>query len=84
VELDEAATRRRIDQQLQDAGWEADSETLRHSLGTRPQKGKNIAIAEWPTTEGPADYVLFLGLTPVAAVEAKKLNTDASGKIGQA
>jgi type I restriction enzyme R subunit len=84
VELDEAATRRRIDQQLRDAGWEADSETLRHSLGTRPQKGKNLAIAEWPTKEGPADYVLFLGLTPVAAVEAKKLNTDAAGKIGQA
>ncbi|MDB5308640.1 MAG: Type site-specific deoxyribonuclease [Gemmataceae bacterium] len=84
VELDEAATRRRIDEQLRDAGWEADSETLEHSQGVRPQKGKNLAIAEWPTTEGPADYVLFLGLTPVAAVEAKKLNTDVAGKIGQA
>lgn len=84
VELDEVATRRRIDQQLRDAGWEADSQTLRYSLGVRPQKGRNIAIAEWPTAEGPADYVLFLGLMPVAAVEAKKANTDVAGKVGQA
>ncbi len=84
LEMDEAATRRRIDQQLRDAGWEADSETLRHSLGVRPQKGRNMAIAEWPTAEGPADYVLFLGLTPVAAVEAKKANEDVSGKLEQA
>lgn len=84
VELDEAATRRKIDQQLRDAGWEADTETIRHSLGVRPQKGKNLAIAEWPTAEGPADYVLFAGLKPVAAVEAKKVNEDVAGKVGQA
>nr|WP_237088850.1 hypothetical protein [Paenibacillus larvae] len=31
-----------------DAGWEADSKKLRFSKGTRPEKGKNLAIAEWP------------------------------------
>lgn len=83
-ELDEAATRTIIDQQLRDAGWETDTQTLRHGLGVRPQKGRNMAIAEWPTESGPADYVLFVGLTPVAAVEAKKENSDVSAYLLQA
>ena len=62
IELDESDTRSLIDQQLRDAGWEADSEELRHGRGTRPVKGRNLAIAEWPTSTGPADYVLFVGL----------------------
>lgn len=36
VDLDEEATRRIIDAQLREAGWEADSQTLRYSKGTRP------------------------------------------------
>lgn len=84
VEIDEAATRRKIDQQLREAGWEVDSETMRHAHGIRPQKNKNLAIAEWPTSEGPADYMLFIGLMPVATVEAKKANLDVAGKVEQA
>jgi type I restriction enzyme R subunit len=45
-DLDEDLTRILIDQQLIDAGWAADSTTLRFDNGTRPQRGKNIAIAE--------------------------------------
>lgn len=84
VHLDEAETRRLIDSQLRQAGWIVDSESLRYSKGTRPEKGKNIAIAEWPTETGPADYVLFLGLTPVAAVEAKRKNVNVSASLQQA
>ena len=84
VQLDEADTRRLIDQQLRLAGWEADSETLRVSKGTRPERNRNRAIAEWPSESGPADYVLFIGLTPVAAVEAKRKNIDVSGALQQA
>jgi len=88
LSLDESSTRILIDQQLQDAGWEADSEQLDYRKGVRPQKGRNMAIAEWPTEhngeKGRADYVLFIGLTPVAAVEAKKMNTNVAGKIPQA
>ncbi len=84
IDLDEAATRTIIDQQLREAGWEADTTTLRYSLGTRPQKGKNLAIAEWPTETGRADYVLFIGLTPVAAVEAKKAIRNVSEDVKQA
>ncbi|MBW3164590.1 type I restriction-modification system endonuclease [Ferrimonas balearica] len=84
VVLDEELTRVIIDQQLTDAGWTVDSQELRYSKGTRPEKGKNKAIAEWPTANGPADYVLFVGLTPIAAVEAKRENINVSGKIKQA
>jgi type I restriction enzyme R subunit len=84
IHLDEGETRQIIDQQLRQAGWEADSEALTFANGTRPQKGKNIAIAEWPTETGPADYVLFVGLKAIAAVEAKRKNIDVSGALQQA
>ncbi|MFW6731092.1 MAG: type I restriction-modification system endonuclease [Synechococcus sp.] len=84
IDLDEAATRLLIDGQLRQAGWEADSEVLRYSQGARPEKHRNLAIAEWPTRSGPADYVLFVGLTPVAAVEAKRANKDVAGVLPQA
>jgi type I restriction enzyme R subunit len=83
VQLDEADTRVIIDDQLKAVGWEADSRALTHASGARPEKGKNKAIAEWPTKTGPADYVLFIGLMPVAAVEAKRKNIDVSGALGQ-
>ena len=56
VQLDEKATRELIDQQLREAGWEADTTQLRYSIGTRPEAGRHLAIAEWPTASGPADY----------------------------
>lgn len=88
IVLSEELTRILIDQQLQEAGWQADSEALTYKNGARPEKGKNMAIAEWPTKfqdeSGRADYVLFAGLTPIAVVEAKKENTNVAGKIPQA
>jgi type I restriction enzyme R subunit len=84
LQLDEAETRKIIDQQLRQAGWEVDSETIKFNKGARPEKNRNRAIAEWPTESGPADYVLFIGLTPVAAVEAKRKNVDVSGALQQA
>lgn len=82
--LDERETRRLIDAQLRAAGWEADSEILNFSVGTRPQKARFIAIAEWPTRTGPADYVLFHGLTALAVVEAKRIATDTPALVQQA
>ncbi|MCD1403623.1 type I restriction-modification system endonuclease [Escherichia coli] len=88
IALNEELTRILIDQNLNDAGWLADSQELTWANGTRPEKGINKAIAEWPTEyqgkKGRADYVLFCGLTPLATVEAKKENTDVAGKIPQA
>lgn len=78
INLDEAATRAIIDQQLQRAGWVADTRELRYAKGARPIKARNLAIAEWPTASGPADYALFAGLTLVGVVEAKRRRPYAS------
>jgi type I restriction enzyme R subunit len=84
ITLDESETRAIVDAQLNEAGWLADSESQSYSKGARPEAGKFRAIAEWPTATGPADYVLFHGLTPLAIVEAKKYGSDISGDIPQA
>jgi type I restriction enzyme R subunit len=84
IDLDEASTRDLIDQQLRDSGWEADTKSLRHSAGARPAKGRKLAIAEWPTASGPADYALFVGLTLVGVVEAKRRRKNVSAAIDQA
>jgi type I restriction enzyme R subunit len=83
VQLDEAETRRIIDQQLRQAHWEADSVNLRYSKGARPVKGRNLAIAEWPCEGYSADYVLFHGLVPLAVVEAKRGIKDVSADLQQ-
>jgi len=84
IDLDEAATRALIDEQLRARGWEIDTKTLRYSQGTRPIKGKAMAIAEWPTASGPADYALFYGLQCLGAVEAKRARKNVSAAIDQA
>ncbi|AIZ63740.1 hypothetical protein PK28_08610 [Hymenobacter sp. DG25B] len=84
LNLSEAETRAIIDEQLRSVGWEADTPTLRYNKGTRPEKGRNLAIAEWQTTSGPADYALFVGMTLVGVVEAKRINKDVSAALQQA
>ncbi|MGO6938529.1 type I restriction-modification system endonuclease [Rhizobium johnstonii] len=84
IDLDEGQTRTIVDQQLRDRGWEADTKTLRYSAGVRPAKGRNIAIAEWPTANGPADYALFVSTMLVGVVEAKRRRKNISAAIDQA
>lgn len=77
----EAETRYLIDEQLRKVGWEADTQKLRYFKGTRPAKGRNMAISEWPTdssvgNRGYVDYALFVGMQMVAAVEAKAIHKD--------
>ena len=84
IRLDEAETRALIDQQLRDRGWDVDTTRLRHSAGVRPAKGRNMAIAEWPTASGPADYALFVGTTLIGVVEAKRQRKNISAAIDQA
>lgn len=84
INIDEASTRALIDEQLRARGWEVDTPTLRYSAGTRPAKGRNLAIAEWPTKSGPADYALFVGTKCIGVVEAKRRNKNVSSHIDQA
>jgi type I restriction enzyme R subunit len=83
IDLDEAATRAIVDQQLINRGWIADSRKLTHAGGARPAKGQNMAIAEWPTATGPADYALFVGTTLVGVVEAKRQRKNVSAALTQ-
>ncbi len=84
IDLDEQATRSLIDGRLRTRGWEADTPTLRYAAGARPVAGRNRAITEWPTTTGPADYVLFVGLTCVGVVEAKRSRRNVAAAVDQA
>lgn len=79
--LSEHDTRLIIDKQLREVGWEADTDNLRQSKGTKPEKGRNIAIAEWQTDssvgkKGYVDYALFAGEKMVGIIEAKKSHLD--------
>lgn len=82
--LTEAETRELIDEQLRSVGWECDTKTLNQKLhGTMPQKGHNMAIAEWKTdskiyNNGYADYALFIGEKLVGIIEAKAEHKDVS------
>ena len=82
----EDQTRCLIDEQLRIAGWEADTHTLRYSKGTRPIKGRNLVISEWPTdsafqNHGYADYAFFIGEKLVALMDAKKMAEDVASTI---
>lgn len=87
IKLNEDETRKIIDEQLRSCGWEADTKMLRYANGTRPQKNKNMAIAEWPTEaigsrkSGRADYALFVGLELIALIEAKRGSKDIPADI---
>ena len=77
----EAETRYMIDEQLRQVGWEANTQEIRYAKGTRPAKGRNMAIAEWPTDstvskKGYADYALFVGTKLVGIIEAKAEHKD--------
>ncbi len=84
--LSEQQTREIIDEQLRKVGWEANTKEIRYSKGSRPTKGKNLAIAEWPTdsktgTVGYADYALFIGEKMVGIIEAKRKYTNISSVL---
>jgi type I restriction enzyme R subunit len=64
----EQIAREQIDDMLQKAGWAVqDKNEIDISVGA------GVAVREYPTEEGPADYVLFLdGPNPVGIIEAKR------------
>lgn len=62
----EQIARDRIDAKLDEAGWHVqDKATLDWNAG------RGIAVREYPTDTGPADYVLFVDKRAVGVIEAK-------------
>jgi type I restriction enzyme R subunit len=63
----EAKARQQIDQKLEQAGW-----VIQDMKQLNLAAGAGVAVREYPTDTGPADYVLFVNRTPVGVIEAKK------------
>ncbi|MFN0107372.1 MAG: DEAD/DEAH box helicase family protein, partial [Blastocatellia bacterium] len=62
----EAKARQQIDKKLEQAGWQA-QDFKQLNLGA----AAGVAVREYPTDTGPADYVLFVNREPVGVIEAK-------------
>jgi type I restriction enzyme R subunit len=68
----ETKARQQIDQKLEQAGWVI-QDMKQLNLGA----AIGVAVREYPTDTGPADYVLFVHRQAVGVIEAKK---DSSGE----
>ena len=63
----EVKARQRIDEDLVQAGW-----IIQNKNQLNLSAGLGIAVREYPTDSGPADYILFLDKKPVGVIEAKR------------
>jgi type I restriction enzyme R subunit len=63
----EQQARDRIDQQLTACGW-----TIQNKSSVNLHAAIGIAVREYQTDIGPADYVLFVDKKPVGLIEAKR------------
>lgn len=75
----EARARERIEQKLAAAGWVV-QDMKRLDLSAGP----GVAVREYPTDSGPADYVLFVHREPVGVIEAKRDDAGASLTVTEA
>ncbi|MDR2479815.1 MAG: DEAD/DEAH box helicase family protein, partial [Treponema sp.] len=64
----EARARQIIDKKLAASGWLVQD----YKGECNPAAAPGVAVREFPTKSGPADYMLFVDKTPAAVVEAKK------------
>src|SRR5580700_3819771 len=62
----EQRARDQIDAKLAEAGW-----IVQHRTAINFNAGSGIAVREYQTDVGPADYVLFLDKRAIAVIEAK-------------
>lgn len=63
----EQLAREEIDKALKQSGW-----VIQNYKAIDFSAGKGIAVCEYPTGTGPADYILFVDKTPLGVVEAKR------------
>jgi type I restriction enzyme R subunit len=63
----EEKARQNIDRMLTEAGW-----TVQSMRELNPGAALGVAVREYPTDTGEADYVLFVDRQPVGVIEAKK------------
>lgn len=70
----EQQARQNIDKQLLQAGW-----FVQELKDFYPSASLGIAVREYPTESGSADYILFIDRKPVGVIEAKKEGLTLSG-----
>jgi len=63
----EQIARDAIDRQLMAGGW-----VIQNKSGINIHAGPGVAVREYVTAVGPADYVLFVDAKPVGVIEAKR------------
>ena len=63
----EQIVRDKIDKYLQDCGW-----LVQDYKKINLSAGKGVAVREYPTKVGPADYILFIDRKAVGIIEAKR------------
>lgn len=63
----EQKARQNIDKQLFQVGW-----VVQDLKDFNPSSGIGIAVREYPTESGSADYILFIDRKPAGVIEAKK------------
>ncbi|GHU25716.1 hypothetical protein AGMMS50256_00850 [Betaproteobacteria bacterium] len=63
----EAQARQHIDQKLEQAGW-----AVQDRKAVNLSAALGVAVREYHTNTGPADYVLFVDRKLVGVIEAKK------------
>ncbi|MEX8520426.1 MAG: DEAD/DEAH box helicase family protein [Leptothrix sp. (in: b-proteobacteria)] len=69
----EAQARQAIDQKLRQAGW-----TVQDMKALNLSAAAGVAVREYPTDTGPADYVLFVHRQAVGVIEAKRDDAGAT------
>lgn len=75
TESEQATRRKRIDPALKRAGW---------SISSSASDTGTVAVEEFPTDMGPADYVMAVNGRLLAVVEAKKVTLGPQGVLPQA
>src|SRR5258706_12643484 len=74
----EEIAREHIDDLLDEADWDV-QEFKKVNLSAR----RGVAVREFPTDSGPADYLLFVDRKPVGVIEAKPKGTTLSNVADQ-
>ena len=64
----EQKARDNIDKQLAACGW-----AVQNASGINLSAGIGVAVREYMTDVGPADYILFVDKKPVGVIEAKRI-----------
>lgn len=80
MELEWQTRKHRIDRRLRALGWQ----TVPWIEGLAVDSFSGVAVAEFPTANGPADYALFVGGLLLGIIEAKKLTVNPQNVLEQA